>query len=153
MTTRFQDLWDRVIAAITKLRNQDTSLQQASREIGISPRTVIRLGGSALRKRKNGRYEAKKSDRLLRMLKAPSPAGPQEVAVPDSHQASMLGEYWNEVHRYLTTGDSSGLFEFDGKYIVDANGGRFDLLTNLHELDRLSSAGVFSFESIYGRTE
>jgi hypothetical protein len=150
--SRFQDLWDRVVTVISKLRSKKTSLQQTSREMGISPRSVLRHAGSALQKNKRGRYEAKQSDRLLRMLMVPGPEGPREVALRNSRDATLLGEYWNAVHRYLVSGDASGIVKFEGKYITDADGKRIDLLTKLSDLDRLGSAGVLSFQSLYART-
>jgi hypothetical protein len=50
------------------------------------------------------------------------------------------------------TGDDSALKDFKSKYIIDAQGKRIPLLTNLDELDRLGSAGVLSFESLYARS-
>ena len=150
--SRFQNLWDRVVEVISKLRAQKTSLQQTSREVGVDPRTVVRLGGSALRKDSSGRYQAKKSDKLLRMLMVPTREGPREIAMRDSRQASLLGEYWNAVHRYLATGDASRIKKFEGKQITDADGKHVALLTTLAELDRLGSAGVMTFESLYART-
>ena len=151
-SSRFQDLWDKVVAVISNLRSQKTSLQKATREMGVSPRTVVKYGGSALQKGKRGRYAAKKSDRLLRMLMVPSPEGPREIAVPNSSTATLIGKYWNAVYRYLDTGDTSGIVKFAGKHISDAEGKRVDLLTRLADLDRLASAGVLSFESLYART-
>lgn len=151
-TSRFQNLWDRVVAVISKLRSERSSLQQASREVGISPDTVKRWAGSSLKKSGTGRYQAKKTDKLLRVLMVPTSGGPREIAVRDSRDATLLGEYWNAVHRYLATGDSAALAKFSGKHIIDAEGNRIDLLTNLRELDQLGSAGVMSFESIYGRS-
>jgi hypothetical protein len=149
--SRFRDLWDRVVAVVSKLRSHGTSLRQTSREVGVSPRTVIRYGGSALRKGSGGRYQAKKRDRLLRVLMVPSAEGPREIAVRDSRQASTLGEYWNAVHRYLATGETLGIKKFDGKHVINAEGQQVALLTDLRELDRLGSAGVLSFESLYRR--
>ena len=148
---RFQDLWDRVVAVISKLRTQRSSLAQTSREVGISPRTVVRYASSALRKDPNGRYQAKKRDQLLRVVMVPTIEGPREIGVRDSRQATVLGAYWNAVHRYLSTGDTSQIVKFEGKRITDADGKRIDLLTTLRELDRLGSAGVMSFESLYAR--
>jgi hypothetical protein len=150
--SRFQELWDRVVSVISQLRSQGTSLQRTSQEVGVSPRTVLRYGGSALRKGTGGRYEAKSSDRLLRLLMVPTHEGPREIAVRDSREASLLGKYWSAVHRYLATGNSYELEKFQGKNVVDAEGQRVALLTDVRELDRLGSAGVMSFESIYGRT-
>ncbi len=151
MSEHAQDRWTRVTHVITKMRAEDISLQQASREYGLDPRTVARLARPALGKRANGRYAAKTSDRLLRVLVVPSREGPREVAVRDSRQASQLAEYANAVHKYLDTGDSADLRKLRRKSVVDANGKRVRLLTNLAELDRLGSAGVLSFESLYAK--
>jgi len=148
---RFQDTWERVMHVIAKMRNDRVSLQQASREFGLDPRIVIRLGASALRKRGNGQYVAKATDRLLRILVILTEQGLSEIAIRDSRQASQLAKYWDAVQRYLETGDSSGIRRIRRKYITDANGKRIPLLKNLDELNRLGSAGVLSFESLYAR--
>lgn len=131
------------------MRAEGVSLKRASREFGVDPRTVIRLGGSALRKRASGRYAAKASDRLLRVLVIPTKKGLREIAVHDSRQASRLGEYWAAVQKYLATGDTSAIDKLHRKRVTDTSRKRIPLLTNLEELDRLASAGVLSFESLY----
>jgi hypothetical protein len=82
----------------------------------------------------------------------PSSAGPREIAIRNSRQASLLGEYWSAVQKYLETGDSSAVEKFQYKHITDASGKKVPLLTDLAELDRLGSAGVLSFESLYARS-
>lgn len=134
------------------MRTDGISLTQASREYGIDPRTVALLGFRALRKGANGRFKAKASDHLLRILVIPTPDGLQEVATRDSRQASQIAEYSNAVHKYLETGDDSSLKKFRGFRITDAKGSQVPLITNLDELDRLGSAGVLSFESLYARS-
>lgn len=151
-SAQFQDKWTRVTHVISKMRADKVSLQQASREYGLDPRTVIRLGRSALRKGTDRRYNARASDRLLRVFgNVPSRGGLRVVATRDSRQASQLAEYENAVQEYLETGDDSALRKFRRKRITDARGGRIPLLTNLGELDRLGSAGVLSFESLYAK--
>ena len=88
---------------------------------------------------------------MLRVLVSPSRTGLREIGGRDSRQSSQLGQYWTAVERYRDTGDGSALREFRGQHIVDASGKRVRLLTNVHELDRLGSAGVLSFESLYAR--
>lgn len=144
--------WGRIAHVIAKMRSEGLSLQKASQEVGISPPTVLRWGKSALKKNKSGRYVAKKTDRLIRFLVIPTQYGPREIVVPNSRQASLLGEYWAAVQKYLATGDTSDLQRFHGKFIEDASGTKAPLLTNLNELDRLGSAGVLSFESLYSRS-
>ncbi len=133
------------------MRAEGVSLRQASREFGIDPRTVVRLGRPALRKRPNGRYKARANDRLLRVLVLPTRGGLREIAVRDSREASQIAEYANAVQRYLQTGDASALRKFRRKRITDATGARVPLLTDLDVLDRLGSAGVLSFESLYAK--
>jgi hypothetical protein len=151
MSKQFQDRWTRAAHVISKMRADGVSLRRASREFGIAPRMVRRLAGPALRKRPNGRYAAKPIDRLLRVLVIPTKQGPGEIAVRDSRQATQLADYWIAVHRYLQTGDASSIKKFRGKRVTDATGKRVRLVTDLNELDRLGSAGVLSFESIYPR--
>ncbi|WP_158789476.1 hypothetical protein [Granulicella sp. L46] len=148
----FKDTWERVIEAISKMRNGRVSLTQAAREARVSPRTVTKYGKSALRKGKSGKYVVTKNDNLLRILSIPTVNGPQSIAVRGSKQASLLGEYWNAVHRYLQTGDTSRLREFHGQKITDASGVEIPLLVDPAALNHLGSAGVLSFESIYART-
>jgi len=148
---RFQDRWNRVVHAVSRMR-AGASLRQASREYGLDPRTVLRLAGPALRKTRSGRWVARVTDRLLRILVIPTTDGLREIALRDSRQASLLAGYWDAVQRYLQIGDASAIQEFDGVYITDADGAQFQLLTNLDELNRLGSAGVLSFESLYARS-
>lgn len=134
------------------MRSGKISLTQASRDSGISPRTVTKWGKSALQKSKSGKYAVKKSDTLLRLVMITTPEGSREIAVRGSKQVSLLAEYWNALHRYLQTGDASRLKEFQGKQIKDANGVDVLLMTDLAALNRLGSAGVLSFESLYARS-
>jgi hypothetical protein len=150
LSERDQERWRNVGHAVTEVRT-GASLSKASRKFDLNPREVRQLAPSALRKLRNGRWVAKAHDRLLRVLAIPTRKGLSEIGVRDSRQASLLGRYWNAVDRYRDTGDSSVLREFRGKYIIDASGKRAALLTDLRELDRLGSAGVLSFETLYPR--
>jgi hypothetical protein len=148
----FQDRWNRVAHVITTMRTEGISLSRAARQFEVDRRHVVKLAKSALRKRKNGRYAAKSSDKLLRILAVPTAQGVQELATRDSKQASVLGKYWSVIQRYLQTGDDSALRDFKGKSIIDESHQKRFLMTDLGELDRLGSAGVFSFESLYARS-
>ncbi len=148
---RFQDRWNRVTHVISRMRASGVSLRKASQEFGIAPRVVVNLAGSALRRRKTGRYVAKAKDRLLRVLTVPAPSGTREVALRDSEQASLLGQYWDAVQKYLQTGDAFGLEKFKRKRIVSADRKRIRLITDPEQLSRLGSAGVLSFESLYAQ--
>jgi hypothetical protein len=149
---KFKRIWDRVVSVISKLRSEKTSLLKAAKEQGVSPRTVKRLARSALQKRTNGKWTAKKSDRLLRVLMIPTSDGTREVGVRGSRQATLLGKYWNAVHKYLETGAIAPLARFKLHSIKDANGLKIPLITDPDELQRLGLSGVISFESLYARS-
>jgi hypothetical protein len=148
---KFKNTWDRVVSVVSKMRSEKASLQKASKEEGISPRTVKRWAGSALQKQSNGKWVAKKRNTLLKILKIPTSEGPQEIGIRDSRQATRLAHYWNALNRYLETGDSSKLKKFSGKSIKDANGAQIPFITDLQLLNRLGSFGVWRFESLYAR--
>jgi hypothetical protein len=126
----------------------DISLPKASNEFGIAPSAVVELGRSALRMR-NGQYVPTKTDRLLRVITILTVEGKKEIATRDSRQASLVGGHWAAIQRYLQTGDDAALLRFKGKKVTDASEKRHLLLTDLAELNRLASAGVLSFESMY----
>lgn len=147
MSPKEQDTWDSMAHVISRIRD-GVSLSKASEEFGIAPNIVVKLGRPALRKRK-GRYVAKKTDRLLRVVTILGLKGKYEIATRDSRQASLIGSHWAAVQRYLQTGDDTALLKFKNKRVIDANRRRHRFLTNLEELDRQASAGVLSFESIY----
>ncbi|MFY9738286.1 MAG: hypothetical protein WAK11_04450 [Candidatus Cybelea sp.] len=89
---RSQHAIENVAHTITRIR-EGVSLRSAASEYGVSPRTVVRLGGSALHKDASGRYAAKKSDNLLRVLLVPVHGGePVEVAVRGSRAATALAK-------------------------------------------------------------
>jgi hypothetical protein len=147
----FQETWDRVVQVPGLMRSRKLSLSRASEELRLSPKVVLRLAGLALRKRTNGTYVAKKSDRLLRVLAVPSKKGLREVVIRDSRDASVIGAYWSAVQTYLSTGDSTALQRMSKRRIRDAYGKRIRLVTDIDELSLLANAGVLSFESIYAR--
>lgn len=149
---RFRKSYEKALSVLSKMRSAKISLQKASKESGVHPSTVKRLAGSALQKSTSGKWAAKPNDRLFLVLVVPTSNGTREIAMRGSRQASLLGKYWNSVHRYLETGDRSSLDKFRGKSIRAANGEKIPLLTERAELRALGLAGALSFESLYARS-
>jgi len=147
---RSQAAVENVAHVVTRIR-EGASLTSASAEYGIDPRTVVRLGKPALRKTSGGRYAAKASDDLLRVLVVPVHGGRVEVAVRSSRAASELAKRSAAQREYLATGDDSKLRALQDITILDASGREIPFLTDLDELERLGDLGVLSFESIYAR--
>ena len=106
---RWQESQLKSARVLTTMRSENVSLAHAAREEGISPATVLRHAKGALRKTTQGRYKARKSDRLARSLVIPTPTGLAEIATMDSRAATVVGEYWNAVNTYLETGDETDL--------------------------------------------
>jgi hypothetical protein len=88
---------------------------------------------------------------MPRVLILPTPGGLAEIATNDSGSATIAGQYLNAVQLFLQTGDDTELQRFRGQHIINAEGKVVPLLTDLDELERLGSAGVLSFESLYAR--
>ncbi|MGB9242165.1 MAG: hypothetical protein WCC03_02350 [Candidatus Acidiferrales bacterium] len=148
---KFQALYNRVTQVPAEIRSGATLLE-AARRFGVTPAVVIDAIPSAFRKGRNGKYEVKPSDDLLRVLLIPARRGLREIVVQGSREASIVGQYWSAVEKFLKRGDASGLRKLPRKTVTDASGERIRLLTNLEELERQASAGVLYFESLYGRT-
>jgi|SRR5579883_2110494 len=139
------------IAHVVSRMREGVSLTQASAEYGISPRTVVRYGGSALRQGASGRYLPKTNDNLPRTLVVPVHGGYEEFAVRGSRAASEIAKRSNAQKHFLQTGDTSEMRSLRGTKVYDTSGREVPFLTDLDELERLGSAGVLSFESIYAR--
>ncbi len=137
--------------AVSLMRSNGIPARRAARAAGISPSTLIRRGGSALKKLANGRYAAKRNDHLFRPVIVVSNKGPVEVATRNFREASKAGKHSAAVQHYLETGDDSALRSFNGRHVKDAQGNRVTLLTDTDDLDELGSAGELSFESLYLR--
>ena len=141
----------RVAQAIALMRRAGLSLARASTQTGVNRNTVVRLAGSSLRKLPNGRFVARANDRLLRVVRMPTADGIRDVSLRNSRDATLVGEYWNAVHAYLAKGDAAGLERFRDRHITTADRERIVLLIDRDILDRLGSAGVLSFESMYAK--
>lgn len=142
----------RRVTEVIRLMRQGLSLTRAARSKHVSPATVRRVAASTLRKGPRGRYVARPTDRLTRLVQLPTEDGRAEVSLRGSRQATTVAKYWNAVHSYLATGNSRDLARFESVALTDAHGKRITLLTDRTALDRLGNAGVLSFESIYART-
>jgi hypothetical protein len=140
---------ENVAHAVTRVR-EGASLKSAAAQYGVNPRTVVKLGDSALRKT-GGRYKAKASDDLLRLLVVPVHGGRVEVAVRGSRAASEIAKRAAAQREFLATGDDTKLRKLRTTKILDASGREIPFLTDEDELARQGDLGMLSYESIYAR--
>jgi hypothetical protein len=148
---REREQWEQITRLVSRMRDEGVSLRRAARDAQVSPRTAIRLAGSALRKTKHGRYAASSRDRLLRVLVIPTEDGSREIALRDSRQASEVSRYFATLGRLVHGQDASALRTFRRARLKTLDGETVRLLTDVDALKRLANAGVLSFESIYAR--
>ena len=73
---------------LSAMRAESVSLRKASREHGVSPETVRRYAGAALRKTSRGTYKARANDTILRPLVLPTPDGLTEIVTRNSRIAA-----------------------------------------------------------------
>lgn len=147
---RSRRTFENVTHAVTRIR-EGSSLNAAAAEFGVSQRSIVTIGKSALRKTETGRYVAKPSDNLLRVFVLPVHGGRIEVAVRGSRAATVVSDRANAQRLFARTGDTSQLHALGGVTLLDASGREVPFLTDLDELERLGDLHMLSYESIYAR--
>ena len=96
-------------------------------------------------------YKALGYDQLTREMRFLTSKGVSALPIRSSASASRIGEYWNEVDRYVRTGRSDGLRRFRNKAVI-VRGKRHPFVTDEALLDRLANAGEVRFEDLYALT-
>jgi hypothetical protein len=132
----------RAFRALAAMR-QGASISRAGRDNGITPRTIKRHVGTALRQdRPGGRIRARKSDRLLRDLQIPGRNGPIDITARGSKQARKISSYKAAVNRFLA-GDLGALTPWHGKKIAGV-----ELITDKELLKSLAHEDLLPY-SLY----
>lgn len=113
---------DRFLALdVLRMMRRGFSLTASSKDVGLSKETSLRHLGRAVFK-KSGRWFPSKSNSIQREMKIYENGRIRSIIVRNSRDASLIGEYFNEVRNFVEHGDTSGLKRFRGKTIIDANG-------------------------------
>jgi hypothetical protein len=137
--------YNKALRVLGNMRRTGKPLNAAAREEHMDPRTVRKYLRAELRgKGESGRTKPTKSDRRTRRMLIPTALGTSPVKVRGSKRASLLGKYMSAVGRYLRTGDTDGLKEFDGK-TISGN----PLITDPQTLTTLAQAGSLHLDRIY----
>lgn len=123
---------------LSLMRTEGLTFTDAAKRVGVSPNAVLRHVGSALEK-KNGRWRAKRSDRLYRIMPVLGPDGYVDVEPRDSREASLIGKHNSAIGHDLFTGDDSRLRKFDGESV---QGVSFE--TDLDTIDDWANRGVLA---------
>ena len=142
------ETYNRALRALARMRRTGEPLTAAAREARIDPRTVKKYLAPELRGLADGRTQASRTDRRRRTMLVPTEQGTAPVVIRGSEQASLLGRYMSAVGKYLRTGDTEGLVEFEGQSI-----GEYTLVTDPEVLTTLAQAGSLELDSIYALPE
>jgi hypothetical protein len=142
------ETYKRALRVLARMRRAESTLTAAAREEHIDPRTVRKYLGAELRGLADGQVRPSKADRRRRNMLIPTKQGASPIVVRGSREATLLGRYMSAVGRYLRTGDSDLLGEFEGKSI---RGHR--LITDADTLNHLAQAGALQLDEIYALPE
>lgn len=112
------------------------SLNHASKQVGISPSTVKRHVGSAL-KLKNKKIVANKRDSLLRKIRIYENGKEEFIQTRGRKNASISGEHLSAVGQSIDNNDVSILKPFENKTRIDHKGKHHKLETNLDKLKQI----------------
>jgi hypothetical protein len=136
---------NRALHVLARMRRTGQTLTAAAREEHIDPRTVRKYLGSDLQ---GVQAKPTKADRRRRHMLMPTSLGTMPVVIQGSKQASQLGRYMSAVGKYLRTGDTDALADFEGKSIS----GHL-LITDPDTLGSLAQAGALTLDEIYALPE
>lgn len=139
---------NRALHVLARMRRTGQALTPSAREESVDPRTVKKYVGPELKWLKDGSSGSTRADRQVREMLIPTSRGTTPVSIRGSEQASLLGRYMASVGKYLRTGDSEALEEFEGRSIAGHR-----LITDLDTLNSIAEAGALELDSIYALPE
>jgi hypothetical protein len=124
---------EKSLEVLSEVRRNKKSLTQASREKGISIKTVMQHTNAF--KKIGNRWMPKTYDRISRVMKINTAGKVKSIEINDSRTASLIGRYHNAVKKYIDTGDTRELARFEGKAVKDVNGNLYTFETDTEALD------------------
>ena len=129
------------ILALEVLRRmkKGESLTKASKEVGLSKYELLSYLRSALTNY-SGRWYPKKIDYIEREMQIYEKGEVRTIIVTNSRDASIIGEYFATVKKYLESGDPSVLKKFKKVVIIDAYGKKHRLETRPDKIRDIEEA-------------
>lgn len=120
LTPRQKLLRERSLEVLSLSRKSNKSLSKISKEKQIPIVTVLNHTNGF--KKINGRWNAKKFDRISRIMKINESGKEVSIDIRDSRTASKIGRYHQTIGILLETGESNRLKQFENIFIKDSNG-------------------------------
>jgi len=131
---------NRILAfEVLRKMKRGESLTRASQEVGLSRQELLSYLRSAL-KNSSGRWYPKKIDYIERAMQIYEKGEVRTIIVTNSRDASIIGEYFTTVRKYLESGDYSVLKKFKKIIIIDAYGKKHRLETRPDKIRDIEEA-------------
>jgi uncharacterized protein YaaR (DUF327 family) len=127
---------EKSLEVLSDMRRNNKSLTKASRDKGISIKTVRDSIGAF--KKVGSRWIPKAYDRISRVMVINENGQMTSIEINDSRTASKIGRYHNAVKKYLETGDSTELKKFEGMKIKDAQGNTHTFETDTKAINEIA---------------
>jgi len=125
-------LREKSLSVLSEARKSKQSLSKLAKRHDVSTKTVLNNTNS-FRKRQR-RWNAKRFDKVARVMKINENGKEISIQINDSRTASLIGRYQNAVKQFLNTGDKKALRKFRRKKIRDIDGNLHSLETNTDSL-------------------
>ena len=137
LTPKQKSLRVKALEVLAEMRNSESkTLGETARKHDIKPRQVIQHTNGF--KKTNGRWAAKKWDRIERVMKINSKGREKTVKIIDSRTASVVGKYHNSVKQFLNTGNKAKLARFKNRKVKDSSGKLHKLETDPDAIIRIN---------------
>jgi len=118
---------------VLRLIRKGMSLNQASKQVGISPSTAKRYVGIAL-KLKNKRIVARKNDSLLRKIRIYENGKEEFIQIKGRKNSSIIAQYLGAVGKRIDKNDVAALDSFEKITIRDFKGNHHKFETDIKKL-------------------
>ena len=128
LTPRQKLLRKRSLEVLSEARKSKGSFSKIAKKHDIAPKTVL-YNTNSFRKRR-GRWNAKRFDKIPRVMKINENGKEISIQINDSRTAALIGRYHNAVKKFLNTGDKKALRKFRRKKIKDIDGNLHSFETN-----------------------
>lgn len=145
-----KDRWLRIrsLKVLGKMRD-NVSLTKASKEVGLDFETIKQHLGRALFKRRK-RWQVIKTDKIERQMQFYERGKIKSIVVTNSKDASIIGQYFNDVKKSLDTGNGETLEKYKKLELKDSKGKKHRLETRLDKIYEIEEAKEESeFREIY----
>jgi len=128
-----------LVLEVLRRMKKGESLTSASKHVGLTKYDLLTYIRNALTK-SSGRWYPKQIDHIERAMQIYEKGEIKTIIVTNSRDASIIGEYFATVKKYLESGDPSVLKKFKKVVIIDAYGKKHRLETRPDKIRDIEEA-------------